>query len=358
MTETHKTKILIVEFYNWHDECLYTTCKLLKNSNINIALALNEDIRSRTPIFFSDVANEIIYLPFRKGFKGLTAIWKLYRYLIKNGFTHICFNTASGSEALKFFMLPMPKHIKFIGTLHNVAKLSTSSGQRFITKHMDGYILLNDILRERYGQLCKLPATTLYPIIYPESPAGNIQKPKDEIWIAIPGSLALSRRDYLFLVPKTTNGLKYRKEVKFIILGNRLKADGDKVYSEVCKAGVQDNFVFFDGFVPNNIFLSYMQQCDYLMPLVHPKKEEYRKYMTEKISGTYNLAFAYKKPMLCPEEMAVYEDFRDTSIFYTYDNFECFINGLSNNGTFSLYRLEKWKEEVQQNRLIEFINNL
>ena len=83
-----------------------------------------------------------------------------------------------------------------------------------------------------------------------------------------------------------------------------------------------------------------------------------RKYMTEKISGTYNLAFAYKKPMLCPEEMAVYEDFRDTSIFYTYDNFECFINGLSNNGTFSLYRLEKWKEEVQQNRLIEFINNL
>ena len=52
------------------------------------------------------------------------------------------------------------------------------------------------------------------------------------------------------------------------------------------------------------------------MPLVHPSKPQFRKYLTEKISGTYNLAFAYKKPMLCPEDMAVYEDFKDTSVFY------------------------------------------
>ena len=62
------------------------------------------------------------------------------------------------------------------------------------------------------------------------------------------------------------------------------------------------------------------------MPLVHPSKPQFRKYLTEKISGTYNLAFAYKKPMLCPEDMAVYEDFKDTSVFYNLNNFADFIN--------------------------------
>ena len=100
-------KLLLVEFYCWHDECLYTTCQLLKKSNVEVVLALNEDIKSRTQTLFEGVVDEVRYYPFRKGVKGLKAIWNLYRYLLKGGFTHIYFNTASGSEALKFFALPL-----------------------------------------------------------------------------------------------------------------------------------------------------------------------------------------------------------------------------------------------------------
>lgn len=94
------------------------------------------------------------------------------------------------------------------------------------------------------------------------------------------------------------------------------------------------------------------------MPLVHPSKPQFRKYLTEKISGTYNLAFAYKKPMLCPEDMAVYEDFKDTSVFYNLNNFADFINNLSVADTTNLYKLVKWNEDAQQTNIVTFIKGL
>ena len=94
------------------------------------------------------------------------------------------------------------------------------------------------------------------------------------------------------------------------------------------------------------------------MSLVHPSKPQFRKYLTEKISGTYNLAFAYKKPMLCPEDMAVYEDFKDTSVFYNLNNFADFINNLSVTDTTNLYKLEKWNEDAQQTNIVTFIKSL
>ena len=346
-------KLLLVEFYCWHDECLYTTCQLLKKSNVEVVLALNEDIKSRTQSLFEGLVDEVRYYPFRKGAKGLKAIWNLYRYLLKGGFTHIYFNTASGSEALKFFMLPLPRRIKTLGTLHNVAKLTSSFGQKMITRCMDGYVLLNEILKERYSKLCKLPVAVLYPIIYPKIDVVDIEKPDGEMWIAVPGAVSLSRRDYLSLIPQ--DGAGYNKSVKFIILGNRHKADGNVVYSKVCEAGVQDNFIFFDAFVPDDIFYAYIQKCDYLMPLVHPDKEVYAKYLTDKISGTYNLAFAYKKPMLCPQEMAAYEDFKDSSLFYSRESFVDFVNGLSAADASEFYKLKKWNADAQRSTLMDFI---
>ena len=353
------TKVLIVEFYCWHDECLYTTCQLLKRRNAEVVLALNEDIRARTEAVFKSVVDDVRYFPFRKGMKGLTALWHLYRCLVNDGFTHVYFNTASGSEALKFFMFPIPRRVKVVGTLHNVAKLAGSFGQKLITRRVDGYVLLNDILKERYEKLCTVPVSVLYPIIYLKVKINELVKPEGEIWIAIPGAVALSRRDYLSLIPDSSAVNQYKKCVKFIILGNRRKADGDVVYSKVCGAGVQENFVFFDKFVPDEEFYAYVQMCDYLMPLVHPEKEGYAKYLTDKISGTYNMAFAYGKPMLCSDKMSVYEDFKDSSHFYSLDNFVGFINELSPVADVSrFYKLNKWKAETQCSRLMDFIKSL
>ena len=86
------------------------------------------------------------------------------------------------------------------------------------------------------------------------------------------------------------------------------------------------------------------------MPLVHPSKPQFRKYLTEKISGRYNLAFAYKKPMLCPEDMAVYEDFKDTSVFYNLNNFADFINNLSVADTTKFIQIGKVERGCSTNQ--------
>ena len=103
--------------------------------------------------------------------------------------------------------------------------------------------------------------------------------------------------------------------------------------------------------MPDEEFYSYVNLCDYVLPLVNPKDPVYSKYVTDKISGTYNLAIAFRKPMLCQRELEVYEDFKDTSFFYDNDQFAEFINHLTPNPDVSkLYQLKKWtlKEQEQQ----------
>lgn len=144
----------------------------------------------------------------------------------------------------------------------------------------------------------------------------------------------------------------------FIILGNKNKADGNFIYEEVNKTGLQANFLFFDGFVPEEDFYSYVLQCDYIMPLIHPGRGEYSKYVSEKISGTYNLATAYRKIMLCPKEMENYEDFRDSSLFYSLDDMQSFINSLKPMESDAFYQLPKWQQQEQQKRMKDFLTKI
>lgn len=348
-------RILITEFSAWHDECLYSTCLLLKAEGHQVTVALNEDLKTRIGNSLDQVTDNIVYFPFKKGLKGGIALLRFWKYLLKGGFTHLYLNSAQGSVAWKFFLLPIPRRIKVTGTIHNLKKLTSSFGQKIITRRINGYVLLNDILSKRYQEVCNKPFTAIYPVFYPTYPIYKLEKPKDEVWITIPGAVSLSRRDYLSLLAPHA---KYAPHVKFIILGNKNKADGKLVYEKVLQAGLRDNFIFFDKFVPEEDFYSYVTQSDYIMPLVHPCHKEYGKYLTEKISGTYNLAIAYRKPMLCPKEMESYEDFQDTSIFYHMEELQSSINSLSPISGSHLFRLPKWRKEVQQARLADFLKEL
>lgn len=344
-------RIIVTEFSAWHDECLYSICLLLKAEGFHVTMALNEDLKTRIGTSLNDVTDEILYFPFKKGFKGALSLIRFWTLVLKGNFTHLFLNSAQGSVAWKFFLLPIPNRIKIIGTIHNLKKLTHSFGQKFITRRINGYILLSDLLTKRYLEICDKPSAAIYPIFYPTFNTFTLSKKKDEVWILIPGAVSLSRRDYLSLLPP---GIKYASHIKFIILGNKNKADGKEIYEKVCQADAQENFLFFDGFVPEEDFYSYVLQCDYIMPLIHPKRGEYAKYLTEKISGTYNLAIAYRKIMLCPQEMNIYEDFQDSSLFYAINEIPSFINSLEPMESEKFYKLSKWEQEEQQRRLAEF----
>jgi len=76
-----------------------------------------------------------------------------------------------------------------------------------------------------------------------------------------------------------------------------------------------------------------------------------------KVSGSFNLAFAYKKPLICEEKFSVFEDFRENGIFYHRQNMIDVINSSAsqNENHHRFYRNEKWTFEYQSNRYLRFL---
>lgn len=351
-------RFLIVEFGSWHDECLFSMCMLMKKCGWHVTLVANSKLQGRVSATLKTVTDEMLFFPFGSDWKGIRALWKFYRYLLKQGNLHMHVNTAQGSLAWKFFLLPLPKRINVTGTMHNIAKLGGSTGQRIITRQMDGYLLLNDILVDAYKKHSDKPFGVVYPIFYPKDvlkTSQSIKKPDDEVWITIPGAISYGRRNYNQLLPP--DGVNYGKQIKFILLGNIHKADGMKLKEEIMKRRLEENFVLFDAFVPDDVFYAYVEQSDYVLPLISPEIPIYNKYLTEKISGTYNLSIAYRKPMLCPMEMAGIEDFKDTALFYDKSTFFEYINALvpGNPLATALFQSPKWQVQEQLKRLEAFI---
>ena len=337
-------KVLLVEFNNWHDECLFTACSFLKAQGCEYSLVLNSRLKGRVgKEIYGDAP--VLFLSF-DGLRNLISSFNKIRGMLKReGYTHLYLNTAQGSVAWKFFLSPIPRRIKVVGVIHNIAKLKGSFGQHLITRRIDRYLLLSDMLLEAYKESCKKPVTVFYPIDYPSYGSVEIAKPSGELWIAVPGEMSYMRRDYDAIINSAS---AYGKNVKFIFLCNSHKADGDSIVSRIREYDLAGNVILFDSFVDNTTFYSYIRECDYIMPLVHPSKEKYAKYVIEKISGTYNIAFAYKKIMLCPSEMAAYSDFSDTSLFYDERDLCGFVNSLSAVAdTSTFYRLEKWERKAR-----------
>jgi hypothetical protein len=117
--------------------------------------------------------------------------------------------------------------------------------------------------------------------------------------------------------------------------------------------------VTFDNFVPHDLFRSYLEKSDVIMPLIHPSKKEFRQFKGLKISGSFNLAFAHKKPLLCDKEFEEYEDFRENSFFYSNSQMVDVTNRLAEDSSLIknkiLYKNPKWDFEFQRKKYVEFI---
>ncbi len=319
-------EVLVIEMLSWHDECLYSVCSLLKSNGYSVLLIADLKLQNKQTSL-SPVVDEFKFLDFHSGLNTFKSIVEVNKVISKRKIRNVYFNTAQGNPIWKFFLIPFSKNINFVGTLHNISKLDNSFSQRFITKKIKRYVLLSEILLPAYEKVCKKPVSVFYPIIYPIISNVEFSKPEGEIWIVIPGSVDYRRRDYSILF--SGNNLSYEKNIKFIVLGNRSKSDGDKVFMMVKEMQLDDNFIFFDSFVDDVVFQTYIKMADYILPLVHPDVSPLDCYVSTKISGTYNLAYAYKKPMLCEQSLSKYKEFVDSSFFYSTENFVGFINSLS-----------------------------
>lgn len=357
-------KAALIEIDGSHDECLYSQLCFLKQGGYHTTLICSDNLEKQVTDFDHTDEKVFFKLEGRSKLEQWRELWLIRNQIVNNGIRTVILNSTHGSRIRNFTLLPFPAATQFFGTLHGINKLKGSLTQKLISRKIKNYFLLNDYLKENLS-LISVPGglrfESYYPIFFPSfrnMPA--ISKPADEYWIGIPGQIEYKRRDYETLV-KAFASLAVQPNYKFLLLGKSTHRDGNgkELKALIAQLGVKDRFVFWDGFMENGVFHAYLKQCDVIMPLIHPGNDGFDKYLIYQISGGYNLAFAYQKPLLMLKDFERYEDFRENAVFYELEQLGTVLSNLPEqvdrikNG---LYQQPKWSFGYQSRKYLDFID--
>ncbi len=344
-------KIALIELSESHEECLYSQVQFIGVDNPNLHLYLNPKVAFLIDGYGLDKKQVFEIKPVKGFFKKWIYALSLAKTLGK--YDRLVFNTASSSKLLRNLVLLLNFYsVDCLGVLHNTKKLESSFTQRLISTKIKRYFVLNDHLTKPPNLKKTIQIQSFYPIYFPEY-TSRLEKPEDETWLVIPGSIDFKRRDYLRLMDSLFGQPPIAK-LKIILLGklNDTFEDGRKLLEEISKRKLNHYFVTFERFIGNETFHAHIAKADFVMPLLTLNDD----YLNHKISGSFNMAFAYKKPMLTHKFYSSLPDLSENSIFYDESTLYDFLDSLNTFPcTKHFYGSEKWHFSFQKNHYLEFI---
>lgn len=303
-------KAILIEFNSWHGECLYSQLLFLTHGGYEVALICDTSHRRQFEHLQYDHLDKHFI-----NFKRAGSILKCYLWVINSHINRVIFNTAQGSATLKFLLLPFPRRIKFAGIIHNVKKIETSRGQHIISRKVTHYFLLSDYLESHFPKEGGLKCCSVEFGIIPPLRFASLQKEKDVCYVAIPGYVEYKRRDYLSILP-FLDKWNERLNLKIVLLGNIHKSDGPDLWARIKRAGLERQFITFDHYIDEEDFCSYIQECDFILPLIHPGTPDAMSYTNSKISGSFTLSKMFGKTMLCHRIFQNVENFNYDALYY------------------------------------------
>ncbi len=312
-------KIGLIEFTSYHEECLYSQLRFLRDGGHHVELFLNPKLKNQVAPYAAELAGGTQYFDFSSRTflpKRIGRFIKLFRTLKRGRFDVLIFNTASSNKELMLLCLLFRRGTPALtGTLHNLRKLRQSASQKVFSKALSHYLVLSDYLAGT-GQALSPQNTFLsyYAIFFPEYPEVPLEKPAGEMWVCIPGAIEYKRRDYDFVL-QVLQAMPQSTNLKIILLGKPEPGDPRALAfaDAIAKLPFPKAVKLFHQFVPNAEFHAYLKAADYIWLPLYEHDAAYLKY---KISGPMNLAFAYRKPLLCPQSMAVLPDLQEVGLFY------------------------------------------
>jgi len=342
-------KIALIEVGHFHDECLYSQVQYLNTSDFELTLFCNVKLKPRIDNF-QDV-KEIVYLDFSTKLNKYKSMFQIWRRITKYNFSKIILNSAE-SNVYKLLKFPFPQNIEITGIIHNAQNLKNKGKQIAISKRIHKYFALNDFVKNNIlnEKLTSNKVEAFYPIFF-EALESKLNKPLTEVWITVPGAMDFNKRDYEALVP-----LKIPKHIKIIFLGSCNSSEAKRFLKEMKNAPIHSNLVFFDSFIDNELFFDYIKNSDYILPLIHPKNDSFKNFLKYKISGSYNLAFGFKIPLLMEQSFSGIPDFEENAIFYDSTKFEILFEKIK-TCTKKMYCNSKWDFEYQRQKYTKFILN-
>lgn len=357
-----RKKAAVLELDGTHEECLYSQLLFLREGGYDTALLFEEALGKKLGGIRAGNREVPWKLKDKKGLAYWRALWEVRNFLISHEYEILIFNSPQGSLTRDFSLLPFPRHFQWYGTLHGINKLRGSFTQKMINRKIKNYFVLNDYLVDNLDRVphAGLRIQSYYSIFFPEYPdAPFIEKPENVLWIGIPGQVEYKRRDYETLV-RAFAALKEKPAYRFLILGDdqHTHSNGKELKALIQESGVADYFLF-TGYLSYPDYHAWIKKCDIIAPLIHPGNESYEKYLIYQITGGYNLAFAYKKPLLMLQDFDKYEDFRENAVFYTLGQLSESLEKLPQSIAAlrpGMYRQPKWTFEYQCRQYLDFIS--
>ncbi len=349
-------KIAIIEVGGSHDECIYSQIKIIKSlEGVHLTLICNNSLKENVQYF--DLVDKKVFFQLRSGYKQWVDVYKLWRFCQKEGFDKIIFNTAHGSPVSRLLLFPFNKQTKFYGVLHQPKKVITSYTQKKISKKVAHYFILDEYLEKvvENGGKNKFSVSVFYPVFFNDYPQLEVKKNEGEVWIGVPGGVDLKRRDYKTLF-ESIKKYGINSNIRILLLGGFSQIPGSSIYlkKQLSELKVKDNFLIWEKFVPVETFHSMVKSCDYILPLIHDDHLSGSLYKNQ-ISGAYNIAVAYKKPLLVEKTFGDKFLFDYNPITYRRESLMETINQLDENKSTNHYEHPKWSFEFQKKSYLNAI---
>lgn len=316
-----KKEILLAEFNKTHIEVLHSQILFFLKKHYKVNLWINNEAE------FHDIYNgkvKVIREKTKISSLNIGLLYKIVRFVQRHKIKIIVLNTAHGILVRNLCLLLLNSRIEVIGVLHQSHKLLKSGTQNIISRKIKKYFVLNDYVKKFIDEKTRssFNINVFYPIFF--SHESKAEKSSDKIIITIPGRVIQTRKDYIFLLK---NILSLRDELKnkfqFIFLGTVTKHESPEVLEMIHENSINDDLVkIYKKHLTEKDFNDALQISDYIMPLIHPSSHSFSQYLTTEISGAFNTAFAFKKPLLMHDSFKEFEDFKKFSVFYNENNFE------------------------------------
>lgn len=351
-------KVAIVELNPYHDECLYSQLKILDSAGYSQILVVSSQIKDRASEYL-DIPDEVITFDRshqKNLFSRISFSWKLKRQLNQRDIITVIFNTASSRLEVILLGFLLNKRTALFGILHNLKKVNHSFSQKLINRSIKNYFVLNDFLENSIElEDTSIQLQRFYPIFFPTYEETTLKKPKEEVWISIPGKLDFGRRDY-YLVAEALQKTPSKSNLKILILGSTNSNDprSREFIEFIQKNDLQEHFMTFDSFLDNDVFHDYLKKSDYILIPLNAIGDNYAKH---KIMGCYNQAFGYRKTLISPIGLSHIPDIGKHSILYDgAKGLSMVLEQISQGQVEKKEYLEsKWSFEAQKNNYINFL---
>jgi hypothetical protein len=337
--------IALIELGGSHDECLYSQVIFLKQYGYRVHVLLFTDHLERMEKWPEVDCWKTWSAP--AGFPGeWRLVFRVLRYLRRNRIRRAVINTAEGNIIRKL-AIATGRQVEYTGLIHLARKLWTSRSQRIISRKIKKYLVLADFIVANIEKADpSLAIECFYPVVFPSAAApapGRITdlsartRPESQeingtgapemhgtdapeisgkdFLVCIPGAVDYARRDYRSLLDElTSEGIPGK--MRFMLLGRTTGPDGRDLLHKIHSEGIEGHFITFGDFLDPKRFYAYLSRSDLILPLITPGSGDYGDYLKYKVTGTYNLAWGFRIPMLMHESFEGYRIFRETSAFY------------------------------------------